>query len=91
MNKTIRLRLALLACFLAAPAVAVEVGWIDSIDGSVPGVKLVRQGKAESAKPYSPVQTDDVIQLPDEKTSGGWGALRAVENCNRGRANCNKR
>ncbi|MBP1682173.1 MAG: hypothetical protein H6Q35_2512 [Proteobacteria bacterium] len=69
MTKTIRLALALLACFIAAPAVAVEVGWIDSIDGSVPGVKLVRQGKTEAAKPYSPVQTDDLIQLPDEKTS----------------------
>ena len=69
MDKKTRFRMALLACLVAAPALAAEIGWIDRIDGSVPGVKLVRQGKAEAAKPYSPVQTDDVIELPDEKTS----------------------
>jgi hypothetical protein len=69
MDKTTRLTLAWLAAFAAAPLVAAEIGWIDRIDGAAPGVKLVRQGKAVAAKPYSPVQTDDVIELPDEKTS----------------------
>lgn len=69
MDKTTRLTLVGLACFVATPLIAAEIGWIDRIDGAAPGVKLVRQGKVETAKPYSPVQTDDVIELPDEKTS----------------------
>ena len=71
MDKKTRLTLAWLAAFAATaatPLPAAEIGWIDSIDGSAPGVKLVRQGKIEVAKPYSPLQTDDVIELPDEQT-----------------------
>lgn len=72
MDKKTRVVLALLASLVATaatPLSAAEIGWIDRIDGSAPGVKLVRQGKVEAAKPYSPVQTDDVIELPDDKTS----------------------
>ena len=72
MDKKTRLTLAWLVCFAATAntaLVAAEIGWIDRIDGSAPGVKLVRQGKSAAAKPYSPVQTDDVIELPDEQTS----------------------
>lgn len=69
MRTRIRRAAALLICLISAPVFSADIGWIDSIEGAINDVKLVRQGKSEPARPYLTVQADDYIQLPDEKTS----------------------